>query len=157
MKSLFSLFSFITIFMVIGCLFFLETYFPSIPIEVFQVLRYVGLGLLIAISYKRKKMSLWIFSAMIAGIEVGLDFNEFALEMERFGKIFLRLIKSLVAPLIFATLVVGIAGHSDIKQVGRIGLKSIIYFEVVTTIALFIGLLAINLSLIHISEPTRPY
>jgi len=146
MKSLFSLFSFITIFMVIGCLFFLETYFPSIPREVFQVLRYVGLGLLIAISYKRKKMSLWIFSAMIAGIEVGLDFNEFALEMERFGKIFLRLIKSLVAPLIFATLVVGIAGHSDIKQVGRIGLKSIIYFEVVTTIALFIGLLAINVS-----------
>jgi proton glutamate symport protein len=75
-----------------------------------------------------------------------MDFPTFALEMERFGKIFLRLIKSLVAPLIFATLVVGIAGHSNLKQVGRIGLKSILYFEIVTTIALFIGLLAINVS-----------
>jgi proton glutamate symport protein len=52
----------------------------------------------------------------------------------------------LVAPLIFGTLVVGIAGHSNLKQVGRIGLKSILYFEIVTTIALFIGLLAINVS-----------
>jgi proton glutamate symport protein len=83
---------------------------------------------------------------MILGIEVGMDFPVFALEMERFGKIFLRLIKSLVAPLIFATLVVGIAGHSNLKQVGRIGLKSILYFEIVTTVALFIGLLAINVS-----------
>jgi proton glutamate symport protein len=60
--------------------------------------------------------------------------------------IFLRLIKTIIAPLIFATLVVGIAGHSNLKQVGRMGLKAIIYFEVVTTIALFIGLAAINIS-----------
>ena len=66
------------------------------------------------------------------------------MELERFGKIFLRLIKTLVAPLIFATLVVGIAGHSNLKQVGRMGLKSILYFEIVTTVALFIGLLAAN-------------
>lgn len=83
---------------------------------------------------------------MLLGIEVGMDFPAFSLEMERFGKIFLRLIKTLVAPLIFATLVVGIAGHSNLKQLGRIGLKSILYFEIVTTVALFIGLLAINLS-----------
>ena len=83
---------------------------------------------------------------MILGVEVGMDFPAFALETERFGKIFLRLIKTLVAPLIFATLVVGIAGHSNLKQVGRIGLKSILYFEIVTTVALFIGLLAINIS-----------
>jgi proton glutamate symport protein len=60
------------------------------------------------------------------------------------SKIFLKLIKTIVAPLIFATLVVGIAGHSNLKQVGRMGLKAIIYFEVVTTLALFIGLAAIN-------------
>jgi proton glutamate symport protein len=83
---------------------------------------------------------------MILGVEVGMDFPVFALEMERFGKIFLRLIKTLVAPLIFATLVVGIAGHSNLKQVGRIGLKSILYFEIVTTFALFIGLASINIS-----------
>jgi proton glutamate symport protein len=104
------------------------------------------MGLLLFISFKRKKLALWIFSAMILGVEVGMDFPAFALETERFGKIFLRLIKTLVAPLIFATLVVGIAGHSNLKQLGRIGLKSILYFEIVTTIALFIGLLAINVS-----------
>jgi proton glutamate symport protein len=70
----------------------------------------------------------------------------FSLEMERLGVIFLRLIKSLVAPLIFATLVVGIAGHTNMKQLGRIGLKSILYFEIITTLALFVGLLAINVS-----------
>jgi proton glutamate symport protein len=62
------------------------------------------------------------------------------------SKIFLKLIKTIVAPLIFSTLVVGIAGHSNLKQVGRMGLKAIIYFEVVTTLALFIGLGAINLT-----------
>ena len=104
------------------------------------------MGLLIYISFKRKKLALWIFTAMILGVEVGMEFPAFALETERFGKIFLRMIKTLVAPLIFATLVVGIAGHSNLKQVGRIGLKSILYFEIVTTMALFIGLLAINVS-----------
>lgn len=81
---------------------------------------------------------------MILGVAVGYFLPSVGLEMERFGKIFLRLIKSLVAPLIFSTLVIGIAGHSSLKQVGRMGLKSIIYFEVVTTLALFIGLAAIN-------------
>ena len=63
-----------------------------------------------------------------------------------FSLIFLRLIKMIIAPLLFATLVVGIAGHHDLKQVGRMGVKSFIYFEIVTTLALFIGLAAINIS-----------
>ena len=60
--------------------------------------------------------------------------------------IFLRLIKTIIAPLIFAMLVVGIAGHSDLKAVGRMGIKAIVFFEVVTTLALVIGLFAINVS-----------
>ena len=60
--------------------------------------------------------------------------------------LFLNLIKSIIAPLIFATLVVGISGTGDIKQVGRIGVKALIYFEVVTTLALFIGLAAVNIT-----------
>jgi proton glutamate symport protein len=60
------------------------------------------------------------------------------------GKLFLRLVKTIIAPLLFGTLVVGIAGHSNLKQVGRMGIKALIYFEVVTTLALFIGLGAIN-------------
>lgn len=132
--------------MLVGCLFFLENSMIFISPSIFKSIRYLLMGFLFLVSFKQKKMSLWIFSAMILGVEVGIDFPGFAMEMERFGKIFLRLIKSLVAPLIFATLVVGIAGHSNIKQVGRMGLKSILYFEIVTTIALFIGLLAINIS-----------
>ncbi len=127
-------------------MFFVESMVPSMDPTGFKLVRYALMAFLCLISFKRRKLSLWIFSSMIIGVEVGMDFPAFALEMERFGKIFLRLIKSLVAPLIFGTLVVGIAGHSNLKQVGRIGLKSILYFEIVTTIALFIGLLAINVS-----------
>ena len=145
-QSFTTVFWYTVIFIHIGLLFFLESLFPLTSPHVFQVLRFILMGLLLFISFKRKKLALWIFSAMILGVEVGMDFPAFALETERFGKIFLRLIKTLVAPLIFATLVVGIAGHSNLKQVGRIGLKSILYFEIVTTIALFIGLLAINIS-----------
>jgi Na+/H+-dicarboxylate symporter len=60
--------------------------------------------------------------------------------------LFLNLIKSIIAPLIFSTLVIGIAGTGDIKQVGRIGIKALVYFEIVTTFALFIGLAAVNIT-----------
>lgn len=126
--------------------FVLPGYIKTLPFGVFEVLRFLLIILLFLISFIRRKMSLWIFSAMVLGIEVGIDFPMFALELERLAKIFLRLIKTLVAPLIFATLVVGIAGHSNLKQVGRMGLKSIVYFEIVTTLALFIGLMAINIT-----------
>lgn len=145
-KSFYTLFSYIITFCTIGLVFLIQSYLPQVNPVVFEAMRYVLMAFLFLISFKRKKMSLWIFSSMILGIEVGMDFPAFALEMERFGKIFLRLIKTLVAPLLFATLVVGIAGHSNLKQVGRIGLKSIIYFELVTTLALAIGLLAINIT-----------
>lgn len=112
----------------------------------FQVIRYLLMAFLLFVSFRRKKLALWIFSAMIIGVGVGVDFPAFSMEMERFGTIFLRLIKTLVAPLLISTLIVGIAGHSNMKQLGRIGLKSILYFEIVTTVALFVGLLAINVS-----------
>ncbi len=66
--------------------------------------------------------------------------------MRSLSTLFLNLIKSIIAPLIFATLVVGIAGTGDIKQVGRIGVKALVYFEIVTTLALFIGLAAVNIT-----------
>lgn len=81
---------------------------------------------------------------MIIGVEIGLNFPNFAQNLSVLSQIFLRLIKTIIAPILFATLVVGIAGHSNLKQVGRMGWKSILYFEVVTTMALLIGLLAIN-------------
>lgn len=111
-----------------------------------SVLRWIALASGVAFAMSRASLTVWIVVFMALGIEVGYDFPEVAEPLRVFSDIFLRLIKTIIAPLLFATLVVGIAGHSSLKQVGRMGLKAIIYFEVVTTIALFIGLAAINLS-----------
>src|SRR4028119_1742996 len=83
---------------------------------------------------------------MLVGIELGHDAPAVAMNFKVLSDAFLRLVKTIIAPLVFATLVVGIAGHANLKQVGRMGLKALIYFEVVTTFALFIGLAAINLT-----------
>ncbi|MGN1152634.1 MAG: dicarboxylate/amino acid:cation symporter [Candidatus Gastranaerophilaceae bacterium] len=94
---------------------------------------------------KSSQLSLLIFVALIAGILVGWIAPEFAVQMHPLATIFLRMVKMIIAPLLFATLVVGIAGHGDPKSLGRIGIKTILYFEVVTTIALFLGLGIANL------------
>jgi proton glutamate symport protein len=86
----------------------------------------------------------YIFLGMAAGLLVGWLWPEFALNLRPFSTIFIRLIKSLIAPLIFSTLVVGIAGHGDLRQVGRMGLKALVYFEILTTLALIVGLVAVN-------------
>ena len=91
-------------------------------------------------------LTTWILVSMIIGVEIGLNFPDFAQNLSVLSQIFLRLIKTIIAPILFATLVVGIAGHSSLKQVGRMGWKSILYFEIVTTLALVIGLLAINIT-----------
>lgn len=98
------------------------------------------------IAYKRKNLTTWIFVSILVGAEVGYDFPLLAVNLKVLSKIFIQLIKTIIAPLLFSTLVVGIAGHSNIKQVGRMGWKSLLYFEIVTTLALFIGLAAINIT-----------
>jgi proton glutamate symport protein len=87
-----------------------------------------------------------IFIGLIAGILLGWLEPKWGLAVRPLSLLFLNLIKSIIAPLIFATLVIGIAGTGDVRQVGRIGVKSIVYFEVVTTFALFIGLGAVNMT-----------
>jgi proton glutamate symport protein len=82
---------------------------------------------------------------MAAGIVIGIAAPSVASGLAPVSNIFLRLIRSIIAPLIFGTLVYGIAGSGDLKRMGRIGLKAIVYFEVVTTVALFLGLAAVNL------------
>ncbi|MCG9880726.1 MAG: cation:dicarboxylase symporter family transporter, partial [Bacteroidia bacterium] len=109
-------------------------------------LRWVALGLALWFAIEKKNLTAWILVAMFIGVALGSDFPEIGKPLKVFSDIFLRLIKTIIAPLLFGTLVVGIAGHSNIKQVGRMGLKSIVYFEVVTTVALVIGLFAINLT-----------
>lgn len=97
-------------------------------------------------AYQRRSLTSWIVVSMFLGCEIGFSFPTVALHLNTLSSIFLRLIKTIIAPLIFSTLVVGIAAHSNLKQVGRMGLKAIIYFEVVTSLALFIGLAAINIT-----------
>jgi proton glutamate symport protein len=94
-----------------------------------------------------KKISLtaWIFIGMVAGIALGAWVPDVAKQLAPVSNVFLRLIRSIIAPLLFGTLVYGVAGGGDLKRMGRIGLKAIIYFEAVTTIALFLGLGAVNL------------
>ena len=94
---------------------------------------------------KKPSLTVWILIALVAGIVFGAEFPGPAKELGLLGTIFLRLIKSIIAPLLFATLVVGIAGTGSIKTMGRIGGKAIQYFEIVTTLALVIGLGAANL------------
>jgi proton glutamate symport protein len=87
----------------------------------------------------------WIFIGLVAGIVLGFAAPSLAARLAPVSNIFLRLIKSIIAPLLFGTLVAGIAHTGSIKAMGRIGVKAIIYFEIVTTLALFIGLAAVNL------------
>jgi proton glutamate symport protein len=116
------------------------------PQSWFAVTRWVGLAILAAGGWRRPSLTYWIFFAMLLGGEIGLDRPQLGEHLRVFSDIFLRLIKVIVAPLIFGTLVTGIAGHGNLRAVGRIGVKSLIYFEIVTTLALFIGLGAINIS-----------
>src|SRR6476661_560125 len=102
----------------------------------------IGLVLGIFVGWLIHELDLKSGDHHVFGIEVGtlLAF------IRSLSTLFLNLIKSIIAPLIFATLVVGIAGTGDMKQVGRMGAKSLLYFEVVTTLALFIGLAAVNIT-----------
>src|ERR1022692_2496744 len=110
------------------------------------VLRWTAIAALVVYGCLRRTLTAWIFIAMLLGAAVGYDFPNAATSLRVLALIFLRLIKTIIAPLIFGTLVVGIAGHSNLRQVWRLGLRSIIYFEIVTTIAIFLGLAAINIS-----------
>jgi proton glutamate symport protein len=121
-----------------------------------SIARWVALAGLGYLCYQRKNLTTWILFALLLGAQVGYTFPEGADWYNVLSKIFIKLIKTIVAPLIFGTLLVGIAGHSDIKSVGRMGFRSILYFEVITTVALVIGLVAINISQAGVGIPQMP-
>lgn len=101
---------------------------------------------------RRISQTQWVLISMVAGVAVGYLFPDrpgtggfHATDLQVLSNVFLRMIKCLIAPLLFGTLVVGIAGHGDdVKRVGKLALRSIFYFEVVTTLALVVGLLVVN-------------
>jgi len=108
--------------------------------------RWIALLSLAVAGIRKRNLTFWIFFAMLVGLEVGLDWPSFAAQLKILSDIFLRLIKVIVAPLILGTLITGVAGHGDVRKVGRIGWKSLLYFEVITTIAIVVGVASINIT-----------
>jgi proton glutamate symport protein len=121
------------------------SYWPQLATAAL-VTRWIGLALFIPVAWRRRSLLVWTFYAMIVGVVLGLDAPHFSEQLRIAGDVFLRLIRMIVAPLIFGGIVTGIAGHGELKGVGRVALKAIVFFEVVTTLGLLLGLIAINLS-----------
>jgi proton glutamate symport protein len=117
------------------------------------MVRWAAIVALCGYSFVRRSLTPWIFAGMLLGAELGHELGQSAASLQVLSGIFLKLVKTIVAPLIFSTLVVGIASHSNLKQVGRMGIKALLYFELVTTVALFIGLGAINLTQAGVGVP----
>ena len=118
----------------------------AIPPVALTTLRWLAIALLAAYATARRSLTLWILVGLLAGAEFGHDAPATAVKFQILGSIFLRLIKVIIAPLLFGTLVVGIAGHAELKKVGRMAVKALVFFEIVSTIALIIGLIAIHVS-----------
>jgi proton glutamate symport protein len=129
------------------------------PENVALALRWAAILLLAGYAWARRSLTSWIAVGLFAGAQFGHDWPATAVRLQFLGTIFLRLIKVIIAPLLFGTLVVGIAGHADLKKVGRLGIKSLVYFEIVSTLALLIGFAAITISRagegVHL-PPTTP-
>lgn len=137
----------LAIFSIIALLHFVHLeHWTTIPESLLLFSRWALIVSLVVFAWFKKSLTTWIFVAMAIGVEIGLDFPAFSQNLRFLSVIFLRLVKTIVAPLLFSTLVVGIASHSNLKQVGRMGWKSIVYFEIVTTFALILGLVFINLT-----------
>jgi proton glutamate symport protein len=109
-------------------------------------LRCAAIVLLIPYALRRRSLLVWTFLAMLAGAELGVDAPAFATQTHFLGEIFLRLIRMIVAPLIFGGIVTGIAGHNELRSVGRVAIKALVFFEVVTTFGLILGAVAIDLT-----------
>ena len=110
------------------------------------VLRVAALLMLLWATAQRRTLTAWTFFAILAGAELGADAPGVAVHLHVLAEIFLRLVRVIVAPLILGTLSTGIAAHGQVKSLGRVALKTLIYFEVVTTLALLLGVVAIDLS-----------
>jgi proton glutamate symport protein len=111
-----------------------------------MAVRIAGLALLTFAAIQRRSITAWTFFAIVAGVELGVDAPSAAVHTHVLAEIFLRLVRVIVAPLIFGTLTTGIAAHGQLRSLGRVAWKTLLYFEIVTTLALLLGAAAINLS-----------
>lgn len=120
--------------------------FAQTHLPLMSGLRMAALALFLPVAWRRRSLLLWTFLAMFAGAELGLELPAVATQTKFLADIFLRLVRMIVAPLIFGGIVTGIAGHGELRGVGRVAAKAIFFFEVVTTIGLILGAVAINLT-----------
>ncbi|WP_199117428.1 dicarboxylate/amino acid:cation symporter [Pedobacter sp. ASV28] len=122
--------------------------FDIVPVsdDVMKSMRLIIAVVLIAFALFRKNLTTWILVCMLLGVFVGVDFPNVAGALHPLSKGFIKLVKTIVGPILFGTLVYGIAGHSDLKQVGRMAWKSMLYFFCATSCAIFIGLAVINIT-----------
>src|ERR1043165_9022757 len=93
-----------------------------------------------------RNLTVRVLIAIALGILLGVLAPETAKAMKPLGDVFINLVKMVIGPIIFLTIVLGIANMADLKKVGKVGLKAVVYFEIVTTFALAIGLLVVNLT-----------
>jgi proton glutamate symport protein len=114
--------------------------------QTFAFMRWAALLLFSGYAFRRNRLSIWILVGMFAGAEFGHDWPATAGHLQVFGTVFLRLVKVLIAPLLFGTLVMGIAGHPNLRKVGRMAVKTLLYFEIISSLALLIGFGAIEIT-----------
>lgn len=122
------------------------SFLTTLPESVLFYARVLAIVGVLVYALRRKNLTTWILASIVVGIFLGYDFPHIAMATKPLSQGFIKLVKTIVGPILFATLVYGIAGHSDLKQVGRMAWKSMLYFYCATTLALFIGLAAINLT-----------
>jgi aerobic C4-dicarboxylate transport protein len=105
-----------------------------------------------------KSLYFYVLVAIATGIILGIYFPDFAAQLKPLADGFIKLIKMMIAPLIFCTIVTGIAGMQNTREAGRVGVKAILYFEILTTVALIIGLVIVNVfhpgSSMHVNAAT---
>ncbi len=114
--------------------------------QVAVILRLVAIALCAAAAILRSSLLSWTLLAMLGGVELGLDAPAVAVQSRFLGDLFLRLIRMIISPLLFATITTGIAGHGQLRSIGRVAVKAVVYFEIVTTLGLIIGVVAMYLS-----------
>jgi proton glutamate symport protein len=110
------------------------------------ILRWIGIAIFLGLAVLQPSLLRWTVLAMLAGVELGIDAPRAAMQTHLLAELFLRLIRMIVAPLLFATITTGIAGHTQLRSLGRVALKAFVFFEVVTTLGLGIGALAMNMA-----------
>ena len=132
--------------MTLGAIVYGINFFTPLSKEVLSGTHFVIGGAFLFYAILKKDLTTWILTSMILGVVIGVEFPGVAMALQPLSSGFIKLVKTIVGPILFATLVYGIAGHSDLKQVGRMAWKSLLYFNVATTLAILIGLVSINIS-----------